>query len=146
MNKKFRNLYKIPIDILIQDDIINLQTQTKQTEIITFNHKRKSMLCRPALFPVRAGGRSYMTESAFALPTKSRFSYSSKTDTRLCFTYQLSLSHRIMVFSAHETPASPSVPWMRQVPASTLSSDTYSTRAGLQGKKPCPGSILARTA
>ena len=41
-------------------------------------------------FPVRCGGRSYMTESDLAFPIISRFSYSSTMETRFFFTYQLS--------------------------------------------------------
>ena len=40
--------------------------------------------------PVRAGARSYMTESILALPIRSRLGYSSTMDTRFCFVYQMS--------------------------------------------------------
>ena len=50
-------------------------------------------------FPVRCGGRSYMTESDLAFPIISRFSYSSTMETGFFFTYQLSQSIMTFFFS-----------------------------------------------
>ena len=65
---------------------------------VSLNRKLFSMFSRTSpLWPVRAGARSYITESALALPIISRFGYSLTIQTSFCFVYQL--SQRIMTCS-----------------------------------------------